>query len=78
MRLRNVRVTLADMFRRHRSDPDPTIAATLRTRLDSIALTTRADTAAFDPRMVRGRLAGSASVGLRDRLGRPALATPRG
>jgi hypothetical protein len=66
------------MFRRHRTDPDPTVAATLRSRLDSIALTTRADTAAFDPRLVRGRLAGSASVGLRDRLGRPTLASPRG
>jgi hypothetical protein len=66
------------MFRRHRSDPDPTTLATLRTRLDSIALARSADTAAFDPRAVRGRLAASASVGLRDRLGRPGLATPRG
>jgi hypothetical protein len=73
-----MRVSLADMFRRHRSDPDPTIAATLRSRLDSIALTTRADAPAFDPRLVRGRLAGSASAGLRDRLGRPALSSSRG
>ena len=42
------------MFRSHRSDPDPTIVATLRTRLDSIALTTRADAPAFD----RGSSAG--------------------
>jgi hypothetical protein len=66
------------MFRRHRSDPDPSVAATLRSRLESVAVTTRADAAGFDPRHVRGRLAGSSSVGLRDRLGRPALSTPRG
>jgi hypothetical protein len=66
------------MFRRHRTDPDPTIAATMRSRLDSIAVTTRAESAAFDPRLVRGRLAGSGSIGLRDRLGGRALATPRG
>jgi hypothetical protein len=73
-----MRVSLPDMFRSHRSDPDPTIVATLRTRLDSIALTTRADATAFDSRLVRGRLAASSSAGLRDRLGRPALSAPRG
>jgi hypothetical protein len=70
--------SLPDMFNRHRNDPDPTVIATVRSRLESIALTTRADTAAFDARLVRGRLAASASVGLRDRLGRAALAGPRG
>jgi len=65
------------MFRRHRTDPDPTVAAAFRSRLDSMALTARADAAAFDQRVVRGRLAGSASVGLRDRLGRPAPSNPR-
>jgi hypothetical protein len=73
-----MRGTVADMFRRHRSDPDPSFMATVRTRLDSLAVTTRADTATYDARLVRGRLAASASVGLRDRLGRPALSNQRG
>jgi hypothetical protein len=69
--------TFRDMFKRHRSDPDPTVVTALRDRLDSIALTARAESAAFDTGLVRGRLAGSATVGLRDRLGRQTLSTPR-
>jgi hypothetical protein len=69
--------TLPDMFRRHRTNPDPTAAAAMRSRLDAIAMTS-GGTAAFDPRLVRGRLASSTAVGLRDRLGRTALSTPRG
>jgi hypothetical protein len=69
--------TLPHMFKRHRSDPDPTVVPAMRDRLDSIVSTARAESAAFDAGMVRGRLAGSATVGLRDRLGRQTLSTTR-
>ena len=72
-----MRGTFPDMFKRHRIDPDPTVVTALRDRLDSIALTARAESAALNAGMVRGRLIGSATIGLRDRLGRQALSTHR-
>jgi hypothetical protein len=77
LRLRTMDDILGHMFRRHRSDPDPTTVLAFRTRLEAIALTARSETNEFDPRRLRGRLARPTSVGLRDRLGRAALAAPR-
>ena len=68
---------LADMFRRHLTDPDRTPATALRDRLDTVAVAPSAETQASNAAMVRGRLAGSATIGLRDRLARQTLSTPR-
>ena len=69
--------TLHNMFKRHRTVPEPTVVPAVRDRLDSIAWTAHAESAVLDAGLVRGRLTASASVGLRDRLNRQALSTPR-
>lgn len=68
------------MFRRHRIDPDPTMAATMRDRLAALSVTSRTELSALDRQMVRGRLAASASTahGLRVRLRQPLASSPRG
>jgi hypothetical protein len=68
------------MFRRHRNVPEPIFGATLRDRLESLSVTSRTEAATVDRRLVRGRLAASASAshGLRVRLRQPILSTPRG
>ena len=65
------------MFNRHRTDPDSTRRAPTRDDHHALALLTRNEAQAFDRAAVRARLAASASVGLRDRLARPALSTSR-
>jgi hypothetical protein len=65
------------MFNRHRTNPEPTTRAPARDRRHSVAVLDRTDVPAFDRAAVRARLAASASVGLRDRLARPALSTSR-
>jgi hypothetical protein len=77
LRLRALNYTVGDMFRRHRSDPDQTTIRAFRDRPETLALTARIETKEYDPRPFRGRLAGTTMVGLRDRLGRRALAAPR-
>jgi hypothetical protein len=71
-----MRGRLPNMFRQHRSDPDQTTTESLRDRLDAFASSGRA-VPQRDERPVRGRLAASASLGLRSRLAQPALSTPR-
>ena len=61
------------MFTRHRIHPDPTSAADFRDRLDALAAMPRVYPLPPDPRRVRGRLAVSASGGLRRRLARPSV-----
>jgi hypothetical protein len=68
---------LADMFRRHRSDPEPTTTSVLRDRLNSVESAALVESRALDARLVRGRLTGSATIGLRDRLARQTLSAPR-
>jgi hypothetical protein len=70
--------TFPDMFRRHRSDPDPTIAASFSDRLEAIARLPRATGAHVDERPMRARLAASTAVGLRTRLSQPVAASTRG
>jgi hypothetical protein len=65
------------MFNRHRTSPDPTRRASARDERGAMALLDRTDAPALAAGAVRARLAASASVGLRDRLARPALATQR-
>jgi hypothetical protein len=69
--------TLPDMFNRHRTSPDLTRRAPTRDDRHAVALQDRTEAPAFDAAAVRARLAASASGGLRDRLGRPALSTSR-
>jgi hypothetical protein len=68
------------MFRRHRSDPEPTLGGPLHDRLDSLAVSTRTERSPANRSLVRRHLATSAwaSHGLRSRLGQPTLSTPRG
>jgi hypothetical protein len=68
------------MFRRHRNDPEPITSATLLDRLESVSMSSRTDASSADRRLVRGRLAASASTshGLRVRLRQPILSAPRG
>jgi hypothetical protein len=72
-----MRGSVPDMFRHHRNDPDSTIVDNLRDRLDALAASGR-EASVRDGRPVRGRLAASASLGLRSRLAQPVLSTPRG
>lgn len=67
------------MFRRHRIDPDPTTAATVRDRLAALSVTSRTELSTLDRQLVRGRLAASASAshGLRVRLRQPLASSPR-
>jgi hypothetical protein len=65
------------MFNRHRTSPEPTTGAPARDGRHAVAVLDRTDAPAFDRAAVRARLAASASVGLRDRLARPALSTSR-
>jgi hypothetical protein len=77
--IRTMHGNVADMFNRHRNDPDPTsppVAAVLRRRLAATAPISRS-AVVIDRRPVRRRLVGSASIGLRHRLGQPVLALPR-
>ena len=69
--------TLPDMFNRHRTSPDPTRRAPARDDRGAVALLDRTDAPGVAAAAVRARLTASASVGLRDRLARPALATQR-
>ena len=69
--------TLPDMFNRHRTSPDPTRRAPARDERGAGVLLDRTDARALAASAVRARLAASASVGLRERLARPALATQR-
>lgn len=63
----------AHMFGRHRTTPNLDVAAALHDRLAGASVTARTDPPRVDPRLLRGRLAGSASAGLRDRLRRPTI-----
>jgi len=65
------------MFNRHRTRPDSTRRATARDEGGAVALLDRTEPPALTAAAVRARLAASASVGLRDRLARPALVTQR-
>jgi hypothetical protein len=65
------------MFNRHRTDPIRTDRAPARDGRDAVAVLDRTEPRPFDAAAVRARLAASASVGLRDRLARPALPSPR-
>jgi hypothetical protein len=77
LRVRTIDHILGDMFSRHRSHPDLTTPTPFRDRLSTVATSTRADSQTFNAAMVRGRLAGSATVGLRDRLARQPVVAPR-
>ena len=71
--MRTTRRTVPDMFRRHRTDPDRDrgrVADAFHDRLAASAVTVRTAPPHVDARGLRGRLGASASVGLRDRLGR--------
>jgi hypothetical protein len=65
------------MFNRHRTDPEQTTGGLARDRRHAVAVLDRTDPRAFERAAVRARLAASASIGLRDRLARPALSTTR-
>jgi hypothetical protein len=65
------------MFNRHRTLPERTQGAPARDDGQVVAVLERTDGPAFDRAAVRSRLAASASMGLRDRLARPALAAQR-
>jgi hypothetical protein len=65
------------MFNRHRTRPEPTRRAPARDDRHAVAVLDRTKSPGFERAAVRTRLAASASVGLRDRLARPALASPR-
>ena len=69
--------TLPDMFNRLRTDPEPTAGAPARDDRHAVAVLDRTEAPAFDRAAVRARLTASASIGLRDRLARPALSTSR-
>ena len=62
------------MFGRHRSTPDQDAAAALaeafHERLAGSMVTRRTDPPRIDPNGLRGRLGGSPTVGLRERLDR--------
>ena len=61
----------AHMFGRPRTTPNLDIAAAFHDRLAGASVTARTDPPRIDPELLRGRLAGPASAGLRDRLARP-------
>jgi hypothetical protein len=65
------------MFNRHRTHPDPTRRAPARDDRGVVSVLDRTDAPALAAAAVRARLAASASIGLRDRLTRPALSTSR-
>jgi hypothetical protein len=65
------------MFNRHRTHPERTPGAPARDDGQVVAVLERTDGPSFDRTAVRSRLAASASIGLRDRLARPALAAQR-
>ena len=65
------------MFNRHRTNPEPTRGAPARDSRHAVALLARTEAPAFDRAAVRARLVASASVGLRDRLAGPSLASHR-
>ncbi|HET7703037.1 MAG TPA: hypothetical protein VFK35_06535 [Candidatus Limnocylindrales bacterium] len=61
------------MFRRHHTDPNRDrglVADAFHDRLAASAMTVRTASPQVDPHGLRSRLGASASVGLRDRLGR--------
>jgi hypothetical protein len=61
------------MFNRHRTVPEPTLGAPARDDRRAVAVLDRTDAPQVDRAAVRARLVASASIGLRDRLARPAL-----
>jgi len=65
------------MFNRHRTDPEPTRRTPASDSRHGVPVLERTDAPSFDRTAVRARLAASASIGLRDRLARPALAAQR-
>jgi hypothetical protein len=65
------------MFNRHRTDPEPTAGAASRDDRHVVAVLDRTEPPAFDRAAVRARLTARSSIGLRDRLARPALSTLR-
>lgn len=65
------------MFNRHRTDPDLTRRAPTRDERGGQTVLDRTDPPAHAAAAVRARLVASASIGLRDRLTRPALSTSR-
>ncbi|HEX5015256.1 MAG TPA: hypothetical protein VFV72_13980 [Candidatus Limnocylindrales bacterium] len=65
------------MFNRHRTRPEPTSRAPIRDDRRAVSVLERTEAPSFDRAAVRARLTASASIGLRDRLARPALATQR-
>ena len=69
--------TLPDMFSRHRTHPERTAGAPARDDRHAVAVLDRTETRSIDAGAVRARLTASTSVGLRDRIGRSALATSR-
>jgi hypothetical protein len=65
--------TVPHMFGRHRTTPDqvhPAVAEAFHERLARSSMPRVAEPARIDPRNLRRRLAGPASPGLRDRMGR--------
>jgi len=65
------------MFSRHRTHPERTAGAPARDDRHAVAVLDRTEARTFDAAAVRARLTASTSAGLRDRLGRSALATSR-
>jgi hypothetical protein len=65
------------MFNRHRTHPERTAGAPARDDRHAVAVLDRTEARSFDAAAVRARLSASTSVGLRDRIGRSALATSR-
>ena len=75
---RTGRCTVPDMFRRHHTAPDrglELVASALHDRLAASTVTLRTDSPRIDALAIRGRLGGSASVGLRDRIAQARLHT---
>jgi hypothetical protein len=61
----------AHMFGRHRTTPDPDIAAALHERLASGLVAARTEPSRIDPLGLRVRLVAAGGPGLRERLARP-------
>lgn len=78
LRGRTAAASVPDMFGRHRTDPHhdlATVVDAFHERLARSMVTHRTDPPRVSPLGLRNRLAGPASVGLRERIERPRLGT---
>ena len=75
---RTAAASVPDMFGRHRTHPHhdlATVTDAFHERLSHSMMAHRTDPPRVSPLLLRDRLAGPASAGLRERLGRPRLGT---